>query len=150
MANPTPEIKHTYAEAKPPLSEFARFAAEGLYGEESTYRYVKANGPEAARQLLRFLTDLPGTVGCTSIEQFLMGYASREDEPEGARLKDWENLLAKAFTLAKIEDLEGEFAGDGTRAFAEQMFPLLRDIAVIASPPLVAWGKPTRARQATG
>lgn len=143
MANLTPQIKHTYAAAKPPLSEFARFAYEGLEGKD-TYTFVKANGPEAARQLFRYLTDLPSTAGCTSTEQFVLGYVSlTDDPPDKAPLKAWEELLAAAFNLAMIEDVE-DLEGDGTREFASRMFPLMRDAAKIASPLLVAWGKPTK------
>ena len=144
MPNPAPQIKHLFADAKPPLSELARFAVEGLHAEEGTYRYVKENGPEAARQLLRYLTDLLSAVGCTSVEQFVMGYAARTDEPETARLTNWGQILGRAFDLAMIEDPDKKFQGDGTRDFAEIMFPLMRDAAVIASPLLVAWGNPAK------
>lgn len=141
MAKLTREmIQHTFSAASHPLDEFVRMAHEGF--KEKDRGLVAKSGPEAARQLLRYLTDLPAKAKCQTAVQFLIGHGFPIDGDQAAKdlLKAWENLLSEAFKLAKVADVEEEFEGDGARQFTERILTLMRKAAEMASPALLAWG----------
>jgi hypothetical protein len=140
MPNVIRQIKHTFAGAPSPLSEVARYVYTGWDG--GAFRFVEASGPEAARQLLRHLTNLPTAAHCLSTEQFVMGYvlaantAGQSDETNA--LDAWNGLLADAFSLAQVDDIQN--LQDGAREFQRRVILIIERGSAIASPRLTAWG----------
>lgn len=135
MPNRIRQLKHTYAAADEPLSELVRYAYAGF--DANAFGFVERRGPEAARQLLRYLTDLPAQARCVSTRHFLVGSTSRPTASSEV-LDRWDELLAEAFKLAQVDpvdDLE-----DGAHEFVKRVLPLMESAAAIASPRLVAWG----------
>ena len=130
------KVRHAFRLAPEPLMTFASFAADGLH--DANFGFVTENGPAAARQLLRYLTDLPAAAGCPSTEHFVLGHAGVADHVDKLPLKTWEELLARTFDTAKIEDLQG--MANGTREFVDRFIPLIEDVGKFASPCLLAWG----------
>ena len=135
MAKLKEKVEQVYGSAQPPLSDFARFAREGLL-DDKDYKFVESNGPEAARQLLRFTSDLPEDAGCTSVEQFLLGVKPSNVAAAAKPVGDWEKLMTRSFELAQITDWDEA----GVRHMAEQLLPLIRDIAEVVHLAVIAWG----------
>jgi hypothetical protein len=134
MARLKEKIEQVYGSARPPLSDFARFAREGL--DDKDYKLVESNGPEAARQLLRFVSELPANAGCTSVEQFLLGVKPSNAAVASKPVGDWEKLVTRSFELAQITDWDEA----GVRDMAEQLIPLIKDVAEFVYPAATAWG----------
>jgi len=97
---------------------------------------VESNGPEAARQLLRFVSELPANAGCASIEQFLLGVEPSNTAAASKPVGDWEKLVTRSFELAQITDWDEA----DVRDMAEQLLPLIRDVAEFVYPAATAWG----------
>jgi len=127
-------VERVYESAPAPLSDFARFAREGL--EDKEYGFVEAKGAEAGRQLLRFVSDLPARAGCSSIEQFVLGNKPISLAAEHTeRIRQWEGLVSRVFDIAKIPDWEKAGVAD----MAEKVIPLIREIADFVYPLAIAW-----------
>jgi hypothetical protein len=133
MARMKEKVEQVYGSAQPPLSDFARFAREGL--DDKDYKFVESNGPKAARQLLRFVSELAANARCTSVEQFLLGVKPR-DAAAAKSVGDWEKLVTRSFELAQITDWDEA----GVREMAEQVVPLIREVAEFVYPAATAWG----------
>lgn len=132
------KIRRTFREVPDALAEWLEIAIGGV-GEQTMYKAVEKNGSEAARQVLRHLTDLPiKGANCATTEQFVIGYLPRVGDG-GDAMALWEKLLAEAFELAMIDLQEKP---ELTPAFAERMSKLIRDASEFAAVRLVAWGAP--------
>src|SRR5438045_347189 len=137
MRNIANQIEHTFADAPPELRELASYVPRGELLGASARGFIETNGPIVARQLLRYMTDLPSRAGCATTAQFLIGHATKGgSDPES--LDDWNRLLAEAFSLAQADDLNN--LSDGPYEFVKRVLPLIRNTAVIASPCMIAWG----------
>ncbi len=134
MARLKEKVEKVYGSAPSPLSDFAPFAREGLDGAD--YKFVESNGPEAARQLLRFVSELPAKSGSTSLEQFLLGVKPSNAAAAAKALGDWDKLVTRSFELAQITDWDEA----GVRDMAEQLLPLIREVAEFVYPAATAWG----------
>jgi len=134
MARLKEKVEQVYDSAPSPVSNFARFARDGL--DNKDYKFVESNGPQAARQLLKFVSELPEKAGCLTVEQFLLGVKPSNAAAASKPLQDWETLVKRAFELAKITDWDEA----GVRDMAEQLLPLLRDVAEFVYPAATAWG----------
>jgi len=131
------QIRQVFGNAPAPLSELARFAVEGVAGNPAAYDFILKNGLEAVRQLLRYLTDMPKSVGCRSDEHFVLGYESRTDPPAGSPLREWRQVLSDTLTLAMVKEVHE--LNNAENELAERSIALMRKAAPIASPRLIAW-----------
>jgi hypothetical protein len=119
------------------LGVFVNFAIDGV-GQDVLYGAAQVRGSQAARELLRYLTDLPASAGCQNVEQFLVGYTL----PAGAHHEDvakWKALLSEVFSLAMV-DLAA--APIDPLEYGHRLMSVIREAANLASPRLLAWGVP--------
>jgi hypothetical protein len=128
-------VSHTFRNVPESLGVFVRFATEGV-DRGRLYGAAEARGTQAARELLRYLTDLPTSAKCQTVEQFLIGYAPKPGT-EHESIEKWHALVSEVFTLAMVDLPAGPI---DSGEYGERLITVICQASDIASPRLAAWG----------